>query len=553
MQSTLSQVRSKGINRGGLYGFFVKGEGLTGTISSTEESSAAEASNSSALSAGVSTPPTSASDSDSAPDSSEDSDTASEASQMSKKKNNKRKRGKEEEDKGNKKLKIELLEESVANPPPPEVTTILGTLSLEEMQRINSVMRIIGREVKVTLNTNAKKGVYGVWIDPNKLKGKKKGMTAIHFDDPDNPGQTITYKKAKFNRQRKMREAKKELLKDRVVSAMMKGTLPNPEGWTRDEARSRYVRIENALLTIEKGERKIRKSGKDKEKLVKAKEKEVRKRIAKEQRELEKKAQQEADEAKKQAIISIKLAKLTPEEKATYEARAAEKEQTLDEYILRRAEKNKRKKAAKEAELEAKKKLGFTSDALFFEDTEGDAIIAQALAPVTYTPLPDGSCPLDPTIWEGRVVKDLPKEVRAARRKWLEERRRQKKIASGKLKENGKDKVSRQQKKMAAIGHITREILQEMGVPEGATKEQRNLARSRAKKLMKTQKRERTHKGGIFKLVENKKGRHRASETMKARVADAAAELKGVDPATLAAAGGINAIAAAHAAKLWRS
>ncbi|KAF2246513.1 hypothetical protein BU26DRAFT_400663, partial [Trematosphaeria pertusa] len=33
-ESTLSQVRSKGINRGGLYGFFVKGEGLTGTISS---------------------------------------------------------------------------------------------------------------------------------------------------------------------------------------------------------------------------------------------------------------------------------------------------------------------------------------------------------------------------------------------------------------------------------------------------------------------------------------------------------------------------------------
>jgi nucleolar protein TMA23 len=55
-ESTLSQVRKQGINRGGLYGFFVKGEGLVGTISNSEESSAVQ---SSADMSRESTPPTS--------------------------------------------------------------------------------------------------------------------------------------------------------------------------------------------------------------------------------------------------------------------------------------------------------------------------------------------------------------------------------------------------------------------------------------------------------------------------------------------------------------
>ena len=49
-ESTLSQIRTKGINRGGLYGFFVKGEGMAGTI---DDSTGDE---------GASTPPTSTSE-----------------------------------------------------------------------------------------------------------------------------------------------------------------------------------------------------------------------------------------------------------------------------------------------------------------------------------------------------------------------------------------------------------------------------------------------------------------------------------------------------------
>jgi nucleolar protein TMA23 len=57
-QSTLSQIRTQGINRGGLYGFFVKGECIAGTI----EDSSASATDASLHPSGTSTPPTSASD-----------------------------------------------------------------------------------------------------------------------------------------------------------------------------------------------------------------------------------------------------------------------------------------------------------------------------------------------------------------------------------------------------------------------------------------------------------------------------------------------------------
>ncbi|KAH7394445.1 hypothetical protein BKA66DRAFT_411041 [Pyrenochaeta sp. MPI-SDFR-AT-0127] len=55
-ESTLNQIRTQGINRGGLYGFFVKGEAIAGTI---EDSSATDTS---LPPSGTSTPLTSASD-----------------------------------------------------------------------------------------------------------------------------------------------------------------------------------------------------------------------------------------------------------------------------------------------------------------------------------------------------------------------------------------------------------------------------------------------------------------------------------------------------------
>jgi nucleolar protein TMA23 len=58
VQSTLNQIRTKGINRGGLYGFFVKGEAIAGTLDDSS-ASATDTSNSLSL---TDTPPTSASE-----------------------------------------------------------------------------------------------------------------------------------------------------------------------------------------------------------------------------------------------------------------------------------------------------------------------------------------------------------------------------------------------------------------------------------------------------------------------------------------------------------
>lgn len=61
-QSTLSQIQKKGINRGGLYGFFVKGESIAGTLGDSDSS--ATPTDASAAPSGTSTPATSVSDSE---------------------------------------------------------------------------------------------------------------------------------------------------------------------------------------------------------------------------------------------------------------------------------------------------------------------------------------------------------------------------------------------------------------------------------------------------------------------------------------------------------
>lgn len=103
-------MRETGINRGGLYGFFVKGERLQGTISSTEENSAAESAAASNLTSGTSTPHTSGdvtpptSTTDSAEDMADSSDAI-----VSKKR--KRRSGEQADDDARKRRKEEKQEE----------------------------------------------------------------------------------------------------------------------------------------------------------------------------------------------------------------------------------------------------------------------------------------------------------------------------------------------------------------------------------------------------------------------------------------------------------
>jgi hypothetical protein len=210
-------------------------------------------------------------------------------------------------------------------------------------------------------------------------------------------------------------------------------------------------------------------------------------------------AETETVEAKgandEQAAVAKKLAKLKPAVKADYETRAAAKNQTLEEYVLRRIQKKAKKHTENEDVEAATEPVQTASETpMFFTDLGGDPELANAApalnraqrralekkkkqgkpseaaeeqpeaaekpvdglkeqsdfistqqpkepvsfqvspdAPVfTYTPLPDGSCPLDPALWKGHKTKHLPRPLRDARHVFQVERRLEKRLRTAK-------------------------------------------------------------------------------------------------------------------------
>lgn len=87
------------------------------------------------------------------------------------------------------------------------------------------------------------------------------------------------------------------------------------------------------------------------------------------------KASATAPSSKDQTAVTRKIAKLSPKKKASYEKRAAEKKQTLNDYILRRIQ----KKSAKRANRYDKT----APPAPFFTDLEGDATMVNNATTVT--------------------------------------------------------------------------------------------------------------------------------------------------------------------------
>ncbi|KAF1955168.1 hypothetical protein CC80DRAFT_493111 [Byssothecium circinans] len=469
-ESTLSQVREKGINRGGLYGFFVKGEGLAGTVENSESEGSGKESDRSTNKGGVGgeiTPPTSASESDIVAKSTDDGPTMAKS-----KKGNKRKRESEDDGTNNdtKKQKQDVSTTLTKQ-------TVLGTLSSDQIAKINSIVRLVQKQVSHTIKANEKKSLYGPYLAPGSERQKGKV-----FDDPLNPGKKIAYKSAKIQRQSNMRRAKEGVMKEKIVGLLLKGDIPNPERWTKDEALANWKKISRALEDIEKAEKSIRKQSKEEKKNAKREAAAQQRRLAKEKKEADQQLALELERAAQQSAIAAKLAKKSPEDRAKYEARAAAKGQTLDEYILRRLA----KKDAKHAEKTAKQEAELAPEALFFVDTTGDPTLPPP-PPPAYTPLPDGTCPLDPMIWEGRIVKTLPKPVREARRKYLEQLRNERKLRAGKAIDTG---PSRSEVKIAELQRVTREVLKEQGIKKRATKEQQTNAKREARKRIRVEKRE---------------------------------------------------------------
>ena len=322
--STLAQVQQKGINRGGLYGFFVRGEGLIGTIGNESETSTdtvpstagSEAATTSGEQSASSTPPTSASASDN-----DDSDVRSKPSHKATLK--KRKRATEDSAPASKKVKKvdTLARDSAAAGPVTVVTKTLGTVGAEEWARIVGVTNTIDRQVKDQTKVKEKQGAYGLYISSSQAKEQK------YFDDPHNPGKKLTQKTAKDQRRKAMRVAQKEMTVELVADAFRNGNLPNHLNLTKKEIVKKYSKVEKDLETIKKAY--------DESKRQKGKSSEMEQARA-------------ATQGERQSIINAQLTQLSSAKKATYEARAAEKGQSLEDYILRRVEKNSAaKKAAK--------------------------------------------------------------------------------------------------------------------------------------------------------------------------------------------------------------
>lgn len=157
---------------------------------------------------------------------------------------------------------------------------------------------------------------------------------------------------------------------------------------------------------------------------------------------------------------NMKARKLRPEKLKEYQRRADAKRIPLETYMKRRDEKFAAKQAEKlgnscqagstapnggEANfIAAPATLSDANDASadelgFVVDTAGDAALSahyagskvdgQPLSIEQYRGAPDTPVPLDPSIWEGQNVKDLPKAVRSARKQWMAQRREARKAA----------------------------------------------------------------------------------------------------------------------------
>ncbi|KAK7181899.1 hypothetical protein DPSP01_009494 [Paraphaeosphaeria sporulosa] len=335
--STLSQIQEKGINRGGLYGFFVKGEGLQGSIG--EETSIPAS--------GATTPPTSVDDSstdesESDSDSMSSDDAASDSSKLTKakKSQNKRKREAEEDVPATKKLKQETggvkigaRAQASANG---EVRTGMGPISADAWPQMCAVTSRIGKQVKASVKKNEKAGAYG---------------DATNVDDPKVPGTKLGKKAVKQQQQKVIRAAKKQMAKELVVEAILNGDLPmlNPENLAKEDILQNYGKISKAIKAVENAN-KI--SNKTERQAKREQRKEAKGKVASGKARSKAAAQQQPTE---QSLIEAHLSRLSPEKQVDYAARAAEKGQTLEEYTLRRIEKKEAKRIEKEPKTEDEK------------------------------------------------------------------------------------------------------------------------------------------------------------------------------------------------------
>lgn len=281
-KSTLNQIRTKGINRGGLYGFFVKGESLKGTLGDEVQST-------------VILPKGDGEKKKEKKRRREDDADADAETASSKKKSKKQgKSPSSEESTASKKTK------STADPPS-KTQTPLGPLT---------------RDQTVTILTFMKRA----------NKSAKRAAKA----QEQNKGDSSSSKKDKAARKQAARLAFSTLQKDAVIAGVLDNSLPNPQKWSsRAEVDANWDvvwrSIECVLSSVPASDSSATATTTDSSTSTTTA------------------VQTPTSEAERGTDLAVaaKLAKLSPQERSAYAARATAKGQSLEVYVKRRIEKKK--------------------------------------------------------------------------------------------------------------------------------------------------------------------------------------------------------------------
>jgi nucleolar protein TMA23 len=270
--------------------------GETEVVSTTAEASTSQSSTSTSR---QSTPPTSI-----------NSDTAADRSSKKKRKRN------EEASNEDSKRRKEYKGKTASSKKRTRDEAVSDQTCDLDPEKVRKTWERIDRDVKIQIKRDEKAGRY------IQLPSEKTAT----IPDPENPGKKLSYKGARIRRQKSLRTATKELKKKMVVDAMMEGELPNPKGYTWQEA----------LQNFDKDIKALKKAGAPKRGTVRE-----TKTNSKEEKP-PKTPSRATDDSK--AAVAAKVAKLTALEKTQYEERAKAKNQTLEQYVLRRIEKKSEKK-----------------------------------------------------------------------------------------------------------------------------------------------------------------------------------------------------------------
>lgn len=270
----------------------------------------------------------------------------------------------------------------------------LGAFDATQVKGINATIQNLKRQVTATLKANEKKGDYGLYISRKELESKKKGKPIQLCDDSKSPDRRVAYKEAKTQRREAMQRARRDMMKQHVVAAMLKGDLPNPKGWTNDEAIANYPDIASALKAIKaikKARKKAHRVENNMEEAAKKAAKKARKE-AKNGRQAENKTaagrageiEEQDDEADHlhHRVASL-LDELSPGQKLYHAKRAAKRKKTLEEYVQSREEKKLAKRMRRIAKEGSDPILVDTASVdpapstVFVADLEGDTGFAR--------------------------------------------------------------------------------------------------------------------------------------------------------------------------------